>query len=72
MSADGRTIVVASPPTGDEDDEDGPRTTVVNGVTYVRRSNGSFKGKLVSPGKIITIEGQDYVEYCVLAKLSFV
>lgn len=72
VSADGKTIVVASPSTGDEDDEDGPRTTVVNGVTYVRRSNGSFKGKLVSPGKIITIEGQDYVEYCVLAKLSFV
>ncbi|KAM3559828.1 hypothetical protein ARSEF4850_003947 [Beauveria asiatica] len=65
-------ITATTPPTGDEDDEDGPRSTVFNGVTYVRRTNGSFKGKLVSPGKIITIEGQDYVEYCVLAKLSFI
>lgn len=72
-SADDRTIVVASPSTGDDDDDDDePRTTVFNGITYVRRLNGSFKGKLVSPGKIITIEGQDYVEYCVLAKLSFI
>ncbi|TQV93286.1 hypothetical protein IF1G_07864 [Cordyceps javanica] len=70
-----RAVGVASPPTGDEDDDlddDEPRSTVFNGVTYVRRTNGSFRGKLVSPGKIITIEGQDYVEYCVLAKLSFV
>ncbi|OAA55644.1 hypothetical protein ISF_07749 [Cordyceps fumosorosea ARSEF 2679] len=72
-STDDRTIVAASPPTGDEEDEeDEPRSTVFNGVTYVRRTTGSFRGKLVSPGKIITIEGQDYVEYCVLAKLSFV
>ncbi len=72
-SVDDRTIVVASPSTGDDDDDDDePRTTVFNGITYVRRLNGSFKGKLVSPGKIITIEGQDYVEYCVLAKLSFI
>ncbi|ATY60956.1 hypothetical protein A9K55_005544 [Cordyceps militaris] len=71
-STDERSIVIASPPTGDEDDDDEPRSAVLNGMTYVRRTNGSFRGKLVSPGKIITIDGQDYVEYCVLAKLSFV
>ncbi|KAJ3496345.1 hypothetical protein NLG97_g2726 [Lecanicillium saksenae] len=73
VSTDERNIAVASPPTGDDDDDDDePRSRVFNGVTYIRKSHGSFKGKLVSPGKIITIEGQDYVEYCVLAKLSFV
>ncbi|KAJ6782235.1 hypothetical protein PWT90_08863 [Aphanocladium album] len=74
MSTGDRTIVVTSPPTGDDDDDDDdePRSRIFNGVTYVRKTHGSFKGKLVSPGKIITIEGQDYVEYCVLAKLSFI
>lgn len=74
-SINDRSIIMNSPPTGDEgddDDDDEPRSKLFNGITYVRKTHGSFKGKLVSPGKIITIDGQDYVEYCVLAKLSFV
>ncbi|KAK4101075.1 hypothetical protein N658DRAFT_79202 [Parathielavia hyrcaniae] len=41
------------------------------GVKYQRRQNGPFQGKLVSQGMIITIDGEDYVEYRVLTKPSF-
>ncbi|KAK5631365.1 hypothetical protein RRF57_007079 [Xylaria bambusicola] len=41
------------------------------GVKYERKQNGPFSGKLVSQGAIITIDGEDYVEYRVLTKPSF-
>ncbi|KAI1809217.1 hypothetical protein GGS20DRAFT_590883 [Poronia punctata] len=41
------------------------------GIKYERKQNGPFAGKLVSQGAIITIDGEDYVEYRVLTKPSF-
>ncbi|KAI1279664.1 hypothetical protein F5Y07DRAFT_387328 [Xylaria sp. FL0933] len=42
-----------------------------SGVRYERKQNGPFAGKLVSSGNIITIDGEDYVEYRVLTKPTF-
>lgn len=42
-----------------------------DGVKYERKPTGPFMGKLVSQGTIITIDGEDYVEYRVLTKPSF-
>ncbi|KAM5357113.1 hypothetical protein ACJZ2D_016604 [Fusarium nematophilum] len=44
---------------------------IYGGVKYERKSNGPFTGKLVSQGTIISIDGEDYVEYRVLTKPSF-
>ena len=41
------------------------------GIKYERKRNGPFEGKLVSQGTIISIEGEDYVEYRVLTKPTF-
>ncbi|KAI1822426.1 hypothetical protein F4861DRAFT_532265 [Xylaria intraflava] len=41
------------------------------GVKYERKQSGPFAGKLVSQGAILTIDGEDYVEYRVLTKPSF-
>jgi len=41
------------------------------GIKYERKTNGHFEGKLVSQGTIISIDGEDYVEYRVLTKPSF-
>ncbi|KAF5724935.1 hypothetical protein FMUND_326 [Fusarium mundagurra] len=41
------------------------------GVKYERKTQGPFTGKLVSQGTIIIIDGEDYIEYRVLAKPSF-
>jgi hypothetical protein len=41
------------------------------GIKYQRKQTGPFKGKLVSQGTILTIDGEDYVEYRVLTKPSF-
>lgn len=41
------------------------------GIKYERKANGPFQGKLVSQGMIISIDGEDYVEYRVLTKPSF-
>ncbi|KAH9907768.1 hypothetical protein F4778DRAFT_446348 [Xylariomycetidae sp. FL2044] len=49
--------------------EDTPKMHM--GVKYERRTNGPFAGKLVSQGQIISIDGEDYVEYRVLTKPSF-
>ncbi|KAK2667841.1 hypothetical protein RAB80_017032 [Fusarium oxysporum f. sp. vasinfectum] len=38
------------------------------GVKYERKTLGPFPGKLVSQGTIISIDGEDYVEYRVLGK----
>ena len=43
-----------------------------NGVKYERKQLGPFQGKLVSQGTIISIDGEDYVEYRVLTKPTFV
>lgn len=44
---------------------------VYDGVKYERKATGPFKGKLVSQGTIINIDGEDHVEYRVLTKSSF-
>ncbi|KAI4591731.1 transcriptional corepressor Tup11 [Pestalotiopsis sp. 9143b] len=44
---------------------------VLGNVTYSRKQTGPFAGKLVSRGEIITIDGEDYVEYRVLTKPTF-
>ena len=41
------------------------------GIKYERKAGGPFAGKLVSQGTIISIDGEDYVEYRVLTKPSF-
>ncbi|EHA50418.1 hypothetical protein MGG_14870 [Pyricularia oryzae 70-15] len=41
------------------------------GITYARKKNGPFPGKLASNGTLISIDGEDYVEYRVLTKPSF-
>ena len=41
------------------------------GIKYERKQSGPFEGKLVSQGTIISIDGEDYVEYRVLTKPSF-
>ncbi|KIH94546.1 hypothetical protein SPBR_05705 [Sporothrix brasiliensis 5110] len=51
--------------TGNED------TKIYMGVKYERKPTGPFKGKLVSPGTILSIDGEDYVEYRVLTKPTF-
>lgn len=42
-----------------------------NGIKYERKQNGPFQGKLVSSPQILSIDGEDYVEYRVLTKPSF-
>ncbi|OAA36125.1 hypothetical protein BBO_08297 [Beauveria brongniartii RCEF 3172] len=44
---------------------------IYDGVKYERKPTGAFMGKLVSQGTIITIDGEEYVEYRVLTKPSF-
>lgn len=41
------------------------------GIKYERKQSGPFEGKLVSQGTIISIDGEDYVEYRVLTKPTF-
>lgn len=45
---------------------------IYGGVKYERKRNGPFAGKLVSQGAIISIDGEDYVEYRVLTKPTFI
>ncbi|KAM5350133.1 hypothetical protein ACJ41O_006638 [Fusarium nematophilum] len=40
------------------------------GIRYERKAKGPFTGKLVSQGIIVTIDGEEHIEYRVLAKLS--
>lgn len=40
-------------------------------VEYKRKATGPFKGNLVSRGTIVNVNGDDYIEYRVLAKASF-
>ncbi|TVY33657.1 hypothetical protein LSUB1_G008001 [Lachnellula subtilissima] len=42
-----------------------------NGIKYERKQNGPFQGKLVSSAQILSIDGEDYVEYRVLTKPVF-
>ncbi|KAG9245092.1 hypothetical protein BJ878DRAFT_503078 [Calycina marina] len=42
-----------------------------NGVKYERKQAGPFMGKLVSVPQILSIDGEDYVEYRVLTKPTF-
>ncbi|KAK4166124.1 hypothetical protein QBC43DRAFT_343097 [Cladorrhinum sp. PSN259] len=41
------------------------------GIKYERKQSGPLAGKLASPGVIININGEDYIEYRVLMKPSF-
>ncbi|PBP25722.1 tRNA splicing endonuclease subunit [Diplocarpon rosae] len=42
-----------------------------NGIKYERKQNGPFQGKLVSQAQILSIDGEDYVEYRILTKPFF-
>jgi hypothetical protein len=42
-----------------------------HGIKYERKQTGPFQGKLVSSAQILSIDGEDYVEYRVLTKPSF-
>ncbi|KAK6825298.1 hypothetical protein PG987_012792 [Apiospora arundinis] len=44
---------------------------VYNGMKYERKQTGPFARKLASNGTIISIDGEDYVEYRVLTKVQF-
>ncbi|TEY73175.1 hypothetical protein BOTCAL_0082g00260 [Botryotinia calthae] len=43
---------------------------IYDGIIYMRRQNGIFKGKHVGPPQILHIDGEDYVEYRVLTKAT--
>ncbi|KID81064.1 hypothetical protein MGU_11549 [Metarhizium guizhouense ARSEF 977] len=47
------------------------RVKMYDGDKYERKVTGPFMGKLVSQGRIINIDGDDYIEYRVLTKPSF-
>lgn len=42
-----------------------------DGVKYQRKTEGALSGKLVSSGRFIIVNGEEFVEYRVLARLSF-
>ena len=42
-----------------------------HGIKYEKKQTGFFQGKLVSAAQILTIDGEDYVEYRVLTKPAF-
>ncbi|CAI4212555.1 unnamed protein product [Parascedosporium putredinis] len=44
---------------------------IYNGIKYERKATGPFQGRFVSQGTIISIDGDDYVEYRVLTKPCF-
>ncbi|PKS09763.1 hypothetical protein jhhlp_004384 [Lomentospora prolificans] len=44
---------------------------IYNGIKYERKATGPFQGRFVSQGTIISIDGEDYVEYRVLTKPCF-
>lgn len=44
---------------------------VYDGRKYERKSNGPFVGKLTSQGSLISIDGEDFIEYRVLMKPTF-
>lgn len=50
----------------------GEDAKIYMGIKYERKTNGPFQGKLVSQGAIISIDGEDYVEYRVLTKPTFI
>ena len=41
-----------------------------NRIRYARKQNGPFQGKLVSQAQVLCIDGEDYIEYRVLARSS--
>ena len=53
----------------------GPREDDIkrhNGVTYERKGSGPFKDKLVGERReLLTIDGEDYIEYRVIMKVQF-
>lgn len=44
---------------------------IYDGVKFERKNTGPFLGKLTSPGTLISIDGEDFVEYRVLTRPSF-
>ncbi|KAH8178288.1 tRNA splicing endonuclease subunit [Sarocladium implicatum] len=47
------------------------KVKIYDGVKFERKEMGPFIGKLTSPGSLITIDGEDFVEYRVLTRPSF-
>ncbi|OAA59329.1 hypothetical protein ISF_06264 [Cordyceps fumosorosea ARSEF 2679] len=48
---------------------DDTKPKVYNGFVYQRSPTGPFAGKLTAKGQVVSINGEDYVEYRVLAKV---
>lgn len=46
-------------------------TKLYDGRKYERKATGPFVGKLASQGSLISIDGEDYIEYRVLMKPTF-
>jgi hypothetical protein len=42
-----------------------------HGIKYERKQTGFLQGKLVSPAQVLTIDGEDYIEYRILTKPAF-
>ncbi|KAM3497750.1 hypothetical protein MY10362_008911 [Beauveria mimosiformis] len=66
-SRDSMDASTASSVTDSSADDTKPK--VYNGVVYQRSPNGPFAGKLTAKGQVVSINGEDYVEYRVLAKV---
>ncbi|KAM3478968.1 hypothetical protein MY5147_001972 [Beauveria neobassiana] len=66
-SRDSADVSTASSVTDSSADDTKPK--VYNGVVYQRSPNGPFAGKLTAKGQVVSINGEDYVEYRVLAKV---
>ncbi|KAM3447307.1 hypothetical protein MY3296_008834 [Beauveria thailandica] len=66
-SRDSVDVSTASSVTDSSADDTKPK--VYNGVVYQRSPNGPFAGKLTAKGQVVSINGEDYVEYRVLAKV---
>ncbi|KAM3545805.1 hypothetical protein ARSEF1564_001269 [Beauveria bassiana] len=65
---DSADVSTASSVTDSSADDTKPK--VYNGVVYQRSPNGPFAGKLTAKGQVVSINGEDYVEYRVLAKCA--
>ncbi|KAJ6781981.1 hypothetical protein PWT90_01267 [Aphanocladium album] len=66
-SRDSMDVSTTSSVTDSSADDTKPK--VYNGVVYQRNPTGPFAGKLTAKGQVVSIGGEDYVEYRVLAKV---
>ncbi|KAM0277032.1 hypothetical protein ACHAQH_006162 [Verticillium albo-atrum] len=62
---------VQAPPPAHAPIANGNEVKYHDGIRYERKPTGNFAGKLVSTGSLISIDGEDYIEYRLLTKPSF-